>query len=66
MTAADFDPPLPLCCSPPKIKSVKILDNPFDDIVIRITAAERRKQEARRRESAREREEMAGRKKVKK
>ncbi|KAL7414317.1 cyclophilin-like domain-containing protein [Mrakia frigida] len=51
---------------PPKIKSIKILDNPFDDIVVRITAAERRKQEARRRESAREREEMAGRKKVKK
>lgn len=42
------------------------MDNPFPDIVIRITAAERRRQEARKRESAKEREEMAARKKVKK
>ncbi|CDZ96204.1 Peptidyl-prolyl cis-trans isomerase [Phaffia rhodozyma] len=42
---------------PPKIKSIVILDNPFDDIVIRITAEERRKQEARRREREKEEKE---------
>lgn len=51
---------------PPKIKSIEILDNPFEDIVPRITAAERRKQEQRRRESAREQREREERKKVKK
>lgn len=51
---------------PPKIKSIEILDNPFEDIVPRITAAERRKQEQRRRESAREQREREERKNVKK
>lgn len=30
---------------PPKIKSVEVRDNPFDDIVPRITAKERKEQE---------------------
>jgi hypothetical protein len=30
--------------SPPKIKTIRIVENPFDDIVPRITAAEKREQ----------------------
>lgn len=51
---------------PPKIRSVEILDNPFDDIVPRITAAERKAQEVRRREAAKEQKEREERKKIKK
>ena len=31
--------------SPPKIKSIRITDNPFNDMVSRITAAEKRAQQ---------------------
>ncbi|KAF8527320.1 cyclophilin-like domain-containing protein [Gautieria morchelliformis] len=51
---------------PPKIRTVKILDNPFDDIVPRITAAEKRAQQLAREQGIREREEAARRKSVKK
>ncbi|KAJ7192719.1 hypothetical protein GGX14DRAFT_594041 [Mycena pura] len=34
--------PFPRAGSPPKIKSIRIVENPFDDIVPRITAAEKR------------------------
>ena len=30
--------------SPPKIKTIRIVENPFDDIVPRITAAEKKEQ----------------------
>jgi hypothetical protein len=33
-----------LTYSPPKIKTIRIVENPFDDIVPRITAAEKREQ----------------------
>ena len=52
--------------SPPKIRTVKMLDNPFDDIVPRITAAEKRAQQLAREQGIREREEAARRKSVKK
>ena len=52
--------------SPPKIKSIRIVDNPFDDIVPRITAAEKRAQQKAREEVQREREEMQRRKGAKK
>lgn len=52
--------------SPPKIKSIRIIDNPFDDIVPRITAAEKRAQQKAREEAQREREEMQRRKGAKK
>ncbi|KAG6889237.1 hypothetical protein C0992_005876 [Termitomyces sp. T32_za158] len=51
---------------PPKIKSIRILDNPFDDIVPRITAAEKRAQQRAREEVQREREEQERRKGAKK
>ncbi|KAJ7330533.1 cyclophilin-like domain-containing protein [Mycena albidolilacea] len=51
---------------PPKIKSIRIVDNPFDDIVPRITAAEKRAQQRAREEAQREREEEARRKGAKK
>lgn len=47
---------------PPKIKSVRIIDNPFDDIVPRITAEEKRVQQRARQAAIREREEVARRK----
>lgn len=53
-------------CSPPKIKSIRIVENPFDDIVPRITAAEKRAQQRARDEAQREREEMERRKGAKK
>ncbi|KAJ7147698.1 cyclophilin-like domain-containing protein [Mycena crocata] len=51
---------------PPKIKSIRIVENPFDDIVPRITAAEKRAQQRAREEAQREREEEARRKGAKK
>ncbi|KAJ7148904.1 cyclophilin-like protein [Mycena filopes] len=51
---------------PPKIKSIRIVDNPFDDIVPRITAAEKRAQHRAREEAQREREEAERRKGAKK
>jgi hypothetical protein len=52
--------------SPPKIRSVRIIENPFDDIVPRITAEEKRMQQKAREQSMREREEAARRKGAKK
>ena len=52
--------------SPPKIKSIKIIDNPFDDIVPRITAAEKREQQRAREAAQLEREEEQRRKGAKK
>lgn len=40
---------------PPHIKSIQVLDNPFEDIVPRITAAERKVQEKAKREMKLER-----------
>ncbi|KAG6902490.1 hypothetical protein C0995_016067 [Termitomyces sp. Mi166 len=51
---------------PPKIKTIRIPDNPFDDIVPRITAAEKRAQQRAREEAQREREEQQRRKGAKK
>ncbi|KAJ7902468.1 cyclophilin-like protein [Mycena leptocephala] len=51
---------------PPKIKSIRIVDNPFDDIIPRITAAEKRAQQRAREEAQREREEAERRKGAKK
>lgn len=53
-------------CSPPKIRTVKIVDNPFDDIVPRITAAEKRAQQKAKEAAQKEREEAAKRKGAKK
>ncbi|KAF8649482.1 hypothetical protein AX16_005770 [Volvariella volvacea WC 439] len=51
---------------PPKIKTIRIIDNPFDDIIPRITAAERRAQQKAREEAQREREEEERRRTAKK
>ncbi|KAF8883330.1 cyclophilin-like domain-containing protein [Gymnopilus junonius] len=51
---------------PPKIKSIRIIDNPFPDIVPRITAAEKRAQQKAREQAQREREEEQRRKGAKK
>ncbi|KAL0953337.1 hypothetical protein HGRIS_004582 [Hohenbuehelia grisea] len=51
---------------PPKIKSIRIVDNPFDDIVPRITAEEKRAQQRAREQAQREREDMERRKGAKK
>lgn len=51
---------------PPKIKSVKIVDNPFPDIIPRITAAEKRAQQRAREAGQREREEAERRRGAKK
>ncbi|KAF9480335.1 cyclophilin-like protein [Pholiota conissans] len=51
---------------PPKIKSVRIVDNPFDDIVPRITAAEKRAQQRAKEQAQREREEEQRRRGAKK
>ncbi|CAK5273478.1 unnamed protein product, partial [Mycena citricolor] len=51
---------------PPKIKTVRIVDNPFDDIIPRITAAEKRAQQRAREQSQREREEAERRRGAKK
>lgn len=52
--------------SPPKIKTVKIIDNPFDDIIPRITAEEKRAQHKAREQAQREREEEIRRRGAKK
>ncbi|KAF8584053.1 cyclophilin-like protein [Ramaria rubella] len=51
---------------PPKIRTVKILDNPFDDIIPRITAAEKRAQQLAKEQGIREREEAMRKKGIKK
>ncbi|KAL4252147.1 hypothetical protein ABKN59_001703 [Abortiporus biennis] len=51
---------------PPKIKSIRIIDNPFPDIVPRITAEEKRAQQRAREQAQREREEEQRRKGAKK
>ncbi|KAF9026334.1 cyclophilin-like protein [Hymenopellis radicata] len=51
---------------PPKIRGIRILENPFDDIVPRITAEEKRAQQRAKEQSQREREEMERRKGAKK
>ncbi|EPQ56696.1 cyclophilin-like protein [Gloeophyllum trabeum ATCC 11539] len=51
---------------PPKINRVRIVDNPFDDIIPRITAEEKRAQQRAREEAQREREEQQRRKGAKK
>ena len=55
-----------VCNSPPKIKSIKIIDNPFDDIIPRITAAEKRAQQRAREDAQREREDEQRKKGAKK
>ncbi|KAH0836485.1 cyclophilin-like protein [Lanmaoa asiatica] len=52
----------PTLPSPPKIKSISIIDNPFSDIIPRITAAEKRAQQRAREAAQREREEVERRK----
>jgi len=52
--------------SPPKIQSITIADNPFPDIVPRITAAEKRAQQRAREASQKEREEAERRRGAKK
>ena len=52
--------------SPPKIKTIRIVDNPFDDIVPRITAAEKRAQQLAKESSQRQREEAIRKKGAKK
>ena len=52
--------------SPPKIKRVHIVDNPFEDIVPRITAEEKRAQQRAREQAQREREEEQRRRGAKK
>ncbi|KAJ3528369.1 hypothetical protein NM688_g8009 [Phlebia brevispora] len=51
---------------PPKIKSVRIVDNPFPDIIPRITAEEKRAQQKAREQAQREREEEQRRRGAKK
>jgi peptidyl-prolyl cis-trans isomerase SDCCAG10 len=51
---------------PPKIKSIRIVENPFDDIVPRITAAERKAQLKAKEDAQKEREEEQRRKGAKK
>ncbi|PVG00743.1 cyclophilin-like protein [Serendipita vermifera] len=51
---------------PPKIRQIKILDDPFGDLMPRITAAEKRAQQQAREQAIREREEAARRKQAKK
>ena len=51
---------------PPKIKTVRVIDNPFPDIIPRITAAERRAQKKAQEDAQREREEEIRRKGAKK
>ncbi|KAF8606019.1 cyclophilin-like protein [Ceratobasidium sp. AG-I] len=51
---------------PPKIKTIRIVENPFDDIVPRITAAEKRAQQLAKESSQRQREEAIRKKGAKK
>lgn len=52
--------------SPPKIKQIRILDDPFGDIVPRITAAEKRAQQLAKEQAQKERLEAGKRKQGKK
>ena len=52
--------------SPAKIRTVRILDNPFEDIVPRITAEEKRAQQRAREQAQREREDEQRRRGAKK
>ncbi|KAL7280581.1 LOW QUALITY PROTEIN: hypothetical protein ACG7TL_005515 [Trametes sanguinea] len=52
--------------SPPKIKRIRIIDNPFPDIIPRITAEEKRAQQRAREQAQREREEEQRRRGAKK
>ncbi|PFH53227.1 hypothetical protein AMATHDRAFT_54893 [Amanita thiersii Skay4041] len=51
---------------PPKIKSIRIVDNPFDDIIPRITAEEKRAQQKAKEQAQKEREEAERRRGAKK
>lgn len=51
---------------PPKIKTIRVTENPFPDIIPRITAAEKRAQQRAREQGQKEREEAARRKGAKK
>lgn len=51
---------------PPKIRTIRIVDNPYDDIVPRITAAEKRAQQRAREQAQKEREEEQRRRGAKK
>lgn len=55
-----------LISRPPKIRGIRIIENPFEDIVPRITAAEKRVQQAARAEAKLESELRAKRAKAKK
>jgi peptidyl-prolyl cis-trans isomerase SDCCAG10 len=48
--------------SPPKIKQIKVLDDPFGDIIPRITAAEKRAQQLAKEQAQKERLEAGKRK----
>jgi len=52
--------------SPPKIRQIKILEDPFGDIMPRITAAEKRAQQLAKEQAAKERLEAGKRKQGKK
>ena len=52
--------------SPPKIKQIRILDDPFGDIIPRITAAEKRAQQLAKEQAQKERLEAGKRKQGKK
>ena len=52
--------------SPPKVKTIRIIENPFPDIIPRITAAEKRAQQKAREQAIREREEEIRRRGAKK
>lgn len=52
--------------SPPKIKTIRIIENPFNDIVPRITAAEKRAQKKAKADRQKERESEERRKGAKK
>ena len=56
----------PDALSPPKIKSISIVGDPFPDIIPRITATEKRAQQRAREAAQREREEAERRKGAKK
>lgn len=55
-----------MLCRPPKIRGVRILENPFPDIVPRITAGEKRAQAEARMEARKEAEKREKRAKAKK
>jgi peptidyl-prolyl cis-trans isomerase SDCCAG10 len=52
--------------SPPKIKGIRIIESPFDDIVPRITAQQRREQALARADAKKEAEQREKRAKAKK